>query len=46
MEAEVESMTRDYQYTRTIDEKLLCQLPWPDLLRPALTRMMGLPVCD
>lgn len=46
MEAEVETMTRSYQYTRTIDDKLLCQLPWPDLPRPALTRMMGLPVRD
>ena len=46
MEAEVETMTLGYQYTRTISEKLLCQLPWPDLPRPVLTRMMGLPVCD
>ena len=46
VEAEVETMTRSYQYTRTIDDKLLCQLPWPDLPRPALTRMMGLPVRD
>ena len=46
MEAEVETMTLGYQYTRTIGEELLCQLPWPDLPRPGLTRMMGLPICD
>ena len=46
VEAGVETMTLGYQYTRTIDEELLCQLPWPGLPRPALTRMMALPVCD
>ena len=45
-DAGVEIMTLGNQYTRTIGEILHCQRARPVLACPALTRMMGSPVCD